>query len=271
MASVVVVSGASQGFGQAITCAMASQLKERGITGSNAVFRLTARPERSLDETKDLIFGVIPDAKVYTIGFDMNNPEQYEPGMKKLLTDDLPESIESAYLFNFVSTVGDLSKSIDEYDLELIRGYLDLNFSSFAFLTKMFVEQLRDRVTKEMHVVNLSSLCALFEFPGIGLYSAIKASRDMLLKVLSREFEEYKKSTGSKATFKTLNYAPGPLDTRRQREVRTNLKYDAMRNQFKEVHAQGKLIKCLTSADRLLKLMETDYVSGIHIDYYDDF
>eukprot|EP00127_Corallochytrium_limacisporum_P003067 Clim_evm23s145 gene=Clim_evmTU23s145 len=271
MATVVVVTGASQGFGQALSCALAAQFRERGITGSKVMFRLTARSEDGLKQTKDLVLGVIPDAKVYTLGIDMNNPDEYAPGMKTLLTKDIPENPESAYLFQVAGSLGDLSKSIDEYDLELIRGYLDLNFSSFTFLTKLFVEQFRSRVSKQMDIVNVSSLCAVAEFPGWGLYCAIKAGRDMLLKVLSRELEEYQKATGNKATLKTLNYAPGPLDTSMQLEVRTKLKYDVMRNQYKEMHAQGKLIKCLTSADRLLKLLDTDYVSGEHIDYYDDF
>eukprot|EP00127_Corallochytrium_limacisporum_P003068 Clim_evm24s145 gene=Clim_evmTU24s145 len=271
MAGVVVVTGASQGFGQAITCAVAAQFKERGITGAKAVFRLTARLQDGLQETKDLVLGVIPDARVYTICIDMNQPEQYGPGLKKLLTDDMPKDIKFAHLFNFASSVGDLSKSIDEYDLEMIRGYLDLNFSSFAFLTKLFVQQFRSRVAKEMQVVNLSSMCAVAEFPGWGLFCAIKAGRDMLIRVLSREIEEYKKETGCKASLKTLNYAPGPLDSTIQFEVRARLKYDALRNQYEQMHAEGKLIKCLTSADRLLKLMDTDYDSGSHVDFYDDF
>eukprot|EP00127_Corallochytrium_limacisporum_P003069 Clim_evm25s145 gene=Clim_evmTU25s145 len=267
MAAIVVVTGAGQGFGQAIACAMAAQFRARGSTGFRVIFRLTAQSEDGLKQTKDLVLRMIPDASVYTKCIDLNNPGEYEPGLKQLLTDGVLGHIGSAYLFNFDSSVGDLSKSIDEYDLELIRGYLDLNFSSFTFLTKLFVEQFRSRVSRQMHIVNLSSICAVAEFPGYGLYCAIKASRDMFLKVLNRELEEYKLETGNMAVLKTLNYASGPLETSPHVTTYTNLKYEIMRNQFKDIH----VIKCLTSADRLLKLMDTDYTSGLHIDYYDEF
>lgn len=50
-------------------------------------------------------------------------------------------------------------------------------------------------------------------FPGWGLYASIKAARDMFSQVLATE----------ESGVRVLNYAPGPLDTEMQREVRETL------------------------------------------------
>lgn len=53
-------------------------------------------------------------------------------------------------------------------------------------------------------------------FAGWGLYGMAKAGRDMLHAIIALE---------STPQTKTLNYAPGPLDTEMQKEVRETL-YD---------------------------------------------
>ena len=50
-------------------------------------------------------------------------------------------------------------------------------------------------------------------FESWGIYCAGKAAREMFHKTVAAEQKD-------KATFRVLNYAPGPLDTDMQREIR---------------------------------------------------
>ena len=68
-------------------------------------------------------------------------------------------------------------------------------------------------------VVNVSSLCAVQAFESWGIYCAGKAARDMYHAVLAQELSKRSgDNTGSKIL--VLNYAPGPLDTDMQKEIR---------------------------------------------------
>jgi sepiapterin reductase len=69
---------------------------------------------------------------------------------------------------------------------------------------------------------------------------------------------------------KTLNYAPGPLDTDMQTLIRAQDDYEPQREAFKKMHEEGTLIDPAASAAKLIALLETrSFESGAHIDYYD--
>ncbi len=70
---------------------------------------------------------------------------------------------------------------------------------------------------------------------------------------------------------RVLNYAPGPLDTDMQREIREGATvHKATQDYFRELHATGKLVDADASAARMARvvLMEA-YVSGAHVDFFD--
>lgn len=71
-------------------------------------------------------------------------------------------------------------------------------------------------------VVNVSSLCAVQAFDSWGIYCAGKAARDMYHSVLAQEQTKKQESgaTASAEKILVLNYAPGPLDTDMQKEIR---------------------------------------------------
>lgn len=69
---------------------------------------------------------------------------------------------------------------------------------------------------------------------------------------------------------RVLNYAPGPLDTDMQLQARSSSADDALRNSFSDMHAQGQLLTCEQSINKLIKvLLEDKYTSGAHLDFYD--
>ena len=76
-------------------------------------------------------------------------------------------------------------------------------------------------------VVNVSSLCAVQAFDSWGIYCAGKAARDMYHAVLAQELTKQAAATVegtaggvSGRKMLVLNYAPGPLDTDMQKEIR---------------------------------------------------
>ncbi len=66
----------------------------------------------------------------------------------------------------------------------------------------------------ELVIINISSLAGIQPFASCGIYSMGKAAREMFHKVLAEEHKV--KNSG----VKVLNYAPGPLDTDMQKQIR---------------------------------------------------
>ena len=87
-------------------------------------------------------------------------------------------------------------------------SYVQLNMTSANFLTGALVQSFRDQAlaTRELRVVNVTSIAGVQSFPSWGLYCSVKAGREMFHNTLALEWAEDPR-------LKVLNYAPGPLDT----------------------------------------------------------
>ena len=74
------------------------------------------------------------------------------------------------------------------------------------------------------------------------------------------------------ATVKTLNYAPGPLDTDMQTELRESESiHPPTREWSMEAFKEGKLVRPEDSAAKCIDILTKDmWKSGAHIDYYDE-
>lgn len=116
--------------------------------------------------------------------------------------------------------------------------------------------------------MNVSSLAAIQPFESWAVYCAAKAAREMFHRVLA---EEQKKITSPVKNLLVLNYAPGPLDTNMQKEIREGLLVDApTREYFTQLKANDQLVDANVSSERLLKvLVDAQFESGSHIDFYD--
>ena len=118
-------------------------------------------------------------------------------------------------------------------------------------------------------IVNVSSLAAIQPFESWGVYCAGKAARDMFYKVLAKEIEikfpEYPVSI--------LNYAPGPLDTNMQKEIRENPGVDKNTQEyFQQLKANDQLIDPMTSAMKLVSYLNQSpipFKNGDHVDFFD--
>lgn len=100
------------------------------------------------------------------------------------------------------------------------------------------------------------------------MYCAGKAARDMYHAVLA---EECNVVPFCCPTISIMSYAPGPLDTDMQKEIRESATVDHdTRSFFISMKDEGKLVNPLASAEKLVKLIACgNYVTGSHIDYFD--
>ena len=105
--------------------------------------------------------------------------------------------------------------------------------------------------------------------PYMSWYSIVRASRDILIRSIAIE---QSKAPSSTFTLKTLNFAPGPLDTPIQKVLRAPETFsDTERAKvYQKMKAKGELIPPRTSARLLVGLLMNDrFPSGEHVDYYD--
>lgn len=98
-----------------------------------------------------------------------------------------------------------------------------------------------------------------------------KAARDMFTTVVAREHQADAATTAT-ATHKTLNYAPGPLDTDMQTELRESATlHPPTREWSLEAFKAGKLVRSGVSAAKCVRILAADrFASGAHVDFYDE-
>jgi sepiapterin reductase len=109
-------------------------------------------------------------------------------------------------------------------------------------------------------LVNISSKAAVAPFVSWSQYCAGKAARDMLFAVAAVE----------NPLHRILNYAPGPLDTDMQKEIREECLHEETRKAFAGMKADGKLLDPNVSAKRMVAILKADnFASGAHIDFFD--
>ena len=82
--------------------------------------------------------------------------------------------------------------------------------------------------------------------------------------------EEQKKATHGRVV-RALNYAPGPMDTNMQKEIRENPRVDrGVQEYFISLKNNNQLVDAEVSANKLFKLLnEGSFESGSHVDFFD--
>ena len=199
---------------------------------------------------------------------------------------------------NNAGSLGHLGPTITSPSLKDMRQTIDLNVTSSLWLTVRFsqyVKQHEERQRQQRQqqktmsqlaatIVNISSLAAISDdFLSMGIYSTGKAARERYHTMLAKE--EMKSKTmkqeeepsltkdgcddnnkSSNIAIKTLNYAPGPLETEMTTAIRNADQLDI----DLKPHFQKELLDANDSALKLIKLVdENTFDSGSHVDYYD--
>ncbi|OMH85455.1 Sepiapterin reductase [Zancudomyces culisetae] len=191
MHSIYVLTGASGGFGTALATAI-SRIQDD--TTKHVI--LCGRQSKNLESLAFKISN--PQVDTYLMGnVDFSTGYSYEINNRIIeICDHVYNQIESPCIERFVflhnaGSVGDLSKKISEYDERTdIPEYFNVNLISFAILSSTLLKWAKSKAncyTKNIFVVQISSLLAVKAFPNWGLYAAAKAARDQFLAVMAEE------------------------------------------------------------------------------------
>ncbi|KAJ1734154.1 hypothetical protein LPJ72_002491 [Coemansia sp. Benny D160-2] len=271
---VFIITGANRGLGRAIAKAVADGSEGAGETRH---LLLVGRNKQALEAAgADVVNSY---TRVRIVGdVDFSEPpqratervvENLKEVMSELIQQNRPSSAAEMRirltLVQNAGTLSDLAKTVDQYDGDEVSTYTAVNFVSFAALTAGFLAFAKacahaDRIA----IVNISSLLAVKAFANWGLYAAMKAARDQLLKVVAAE------NAADSQRIKTLNYAPGPLDGDMQAEVRARVGDAAQRNSYAMMHREKNLVSACATAHVLCGLLDAwEFESGAHIDVFD--
>ena len=150
--------------------------------------------------------------------------------------------------------------------LDMTTAY-EFNITSCTYLTAELTRRYTAGTLNatKLVIVNVSSLAAVQPFESWSIYCAGKAAREMFHKAVAAENKD-------KSDFRVLNYAPGPLDTDMQKEIREGPDVDkATQAMFITMKAENQLVTVKHSAIKLIRIVWNEsYQSGDHVDYFDN-
>eukprot|EP01116_Phalansterium_solitarium_P002309 TRINITY_DN1224_c0_g1_i3.p1 TRINITY_DN1224_c0_g1~~TRINITY_DN1224_c0_g1_i3.p1 ORF type:complete len:264 (-),score=97.14 TRINITY_DN1224_c0_g1_i3:177-968(-) len=262
MASLAIVTGAAHGFGRSIALEAAAKLP--GLASLVLLSRDPAALEQTAAECRAAAADRAASVDVRTGAFDMAPPEQL-PARLRAVFDQLDATrFARVLLVCNAGSLGPLDLMQNVRDFEAVRGAFDLNVTATAVLCSIALDTFR---TGALTLVNVSSLAAVKPFASWGVYCAGKAARDMLFRAIAEEANE---TAGGGRQLTTLNYAPGPMDTDMQRDIRDHSQHAPTREAYTRMKDQGQLVDPAASAAKLVKLLVDDsFASGSHVDYFD--
>jgi sepiapterin reductase len=263
---VVFITGASRGYGRALALAFA-----RSAPGPTTLV-LLARGAEGLAATRAAVLAAVPAATVLLAPCDLADLPGL-PGHWAAIMAQLPPTWARALLLSNAGSAGRVgavrAQPTDAAGLAALRATMDLDVLSPWVLSSLFLQAVAARVPASgsgsgSAMVNVSSLAAVSPFATLAPYSVTRAARDMLARVVGAEEE---KALG----VATLNWAPGPMDSELQRDIRGAPACDAgIRSFFEDMAAKGTWVDMDVSAALCAKLVRTGaFESGAHLDFYD--
>lgn len=298
MLNVIVVVGASKGFGRSLLEALLSENLLCGAGQQSVFLLLTTSREKAICAWNG-IFAKLIDERSFkgdparmsliveevdlsneggclgatevlhtAIGQIGNRTERFLVFMNAGSVNPVGPFIQARA--HFLADENGDSDEIGAFHDSVIRNS-HINFISYTVLLRSLAniaaEIIRSNPAVQVRIVNVSSLAAIQPLYGLGVYCSLKAARDMLLKNMALEIRREFPAN----QFRVLNYAPGPMKTEL---VRVNLLADdAPDNELKKY--EGDFVDPLSSAKRCVSLLTSPEMlekwhSGDHIDYFDD-
>ena len=171
---VVMITGASRGFGQQIAELILNETD--GILGNvspDSRVILMSRDTEGLEQTKKKIQDIGgKDLQVDVVSVELALTENLTTVLDATLRGCLND-FEHAFLFSNAGVLGDPSKLLPEYtDLGEMERVYKINVVSPSYMISRFCKHFDNATAR--YVVNTSSLAALQPFRSTGLYSTCK-------------------------------------------------------------------------------------------------
>ncbi|GMI51748.1 hypothetical protein TeGR_g4245 [Tetraparma gracilis] len=266
-AHLFIITGASRGFGRSLALALAER------PSPSSFLLLGGRSADALERAAADVRRAAPDAAVAAHPLDLSDASAL-PGLAPLLAAFLPAGPPSQpplslTLVHNAGTLGPLQPVSAAPHLPDLLAATTANLTSYMYLSSLLLSLLPPEHVPLTQLINVSSLAARKPFPTWSVYCALKAARDMHLSTAAAELH------GGSALRGCLSYAPGPMDTDMQGEIRGSGTCDAgTREYFKRAKEGGELVDPDVSAAKLAgliggKIGGGGYETGTHVDFYD--
>ena len=250
--SLVIITGASRGLGQAIAIQMARQCENPHVV-------LISRPENDLKNTETQCIAQNSKCQITVHVADMLTASKQD---FETMLEPLDVGIyDSIVVVHNAGSLGNQGTKVTDFDdLQEMQDYFRLNVFSVMLLNSVIVKKVGDKIKNKL-VINISSLAALQPFETWGSYCSGKAARDSLFKVMAAE----------EPTWTVLNYAPGPLDTKMIQDILDDsATHENIKSAFENLKSSNGLLQPETSAKGLIQLLNSGaFKSGAHVDYFD--
>ncbi|KAI8930137.1 hypothetical protein BC831DRAFT_440445 [Entophlyctis helioformis] len=190
--SLFIITGASRGFGKSIALALADSPL---VTAQPSDVVITARSVADLNDTKLAVEATFNEADVSTrhqlaihtcaVDFLSANLDTVCDFIVSRTVPHPPSAYGAVHLFNNAGSLGKLARIRDQ-SLADVRHAIEINVTAPMLLTAAFLRRFGSESQKTV-LVNVSSLAAIQPFDSWGVYSAGKAARDMLHRVIAIE------------------------------------------------------------------------------------
>lgn len=246
-----VITGASRGIGRTIA------IETARLAQNKLVLVLVARSEIDLNETKNLVLEVNENVIVHMVPLDLSKAQvnRYEELMKNTLID-LKDPF-SAVIFHNAGHIGHIGNVLNLSDSKVWSDYFDLNVFSVMALNSVFVHHVMN-LTKNITIVNITSLFGRQANSNFGMYGSGKAARDMYFKVLAKE----------EKSICVLNYSPGMVQTDMAKNLLTQL--DVINRTQEKDKMLKQALKPEQTVQKMFSVLEEHlFESGDIVDYYD--
>lgn len=213
--TVVMVTGASSGIGQAI----AGQFI---MAGYKVI--ITGRRQERLAEFKELMENHLEETQIHSLNFDVCDLDAVKNAL-----NSLPE--DWANIDVLVNNAG-LAKglaSVHEGNVDHWETMINTNVKGLLYMTRMVTPGMVER--RKGHVINLGSVAGTQVYPGGGVYSATKAAVDSLTRSMRLDLHQH--------NIKVTCVSPGHVDSTEFAAVRYDDKEKAkIYDDFKPLSAR---------------------------------
>ncbi len=188
MNKTVLLTGATAGIGEATALLLANN-------GFNLI--LTGRRKNRLETLKEKMLKDTPSG-VFTLNFDLRNPDETEEALKAI-----PEKFRQIdILINNAGLAAGLS-TIDEGELDDWERMIDTNIKGVLYITRLVSQMMKKRGSG--HIVNISSIAGKETYPMGNVYCATKHAVQSLTKGMRLDFLKH--------GIKVSSVCPGAVET----------------------------------------------------------